>query len=314
MAITTITTLLNTTMDSETQTEVTNVVEGIIANAVNSTTDETSKLSDMLTGIMEKFSAALPSILFAIIVFLIGLSISKIILKIFKRCLERTNADITAISFLRSLLKVLLYTINFIITLSILNIPMTSIIAVISAAGLAIGLALQNSLSNIAGGFIILFSKPFRAGDFVETNSASGTVKSIGILYTKILTSDNKTVYIPNGKISDSLITNFSEQPTRRVDLEFGISYADDVEKAKKIILKLADEHPLVLDTPEPFARLGTQAEDSLQITVRLWAENQNYWQVKFDFTELINQSFIDNGITIPFKQLDVHIIRGKDK
>ena len=191
-----------------------------------------------------------------------------------------------------------------------LNIPMTSIIAVISAAGLAIGLALQNSLSNLAGGFIILFSKPFKSGDYVETNAASGTVESIGILYTRILTADNKTVYIPNGKITDSTIVNFSEQNTRRVDFEFGISYSDDIEKAKSIILKLASEHPMVLEEPEPFARLGLQAEDSLQITVRLWTETENYWQVKFDLTEQVNQAFIDNNVTIPFRQIDVHIIK----
>lgn len=295
---------------TETQTEVTNAIEGIIANAVSTTAKETGRLSKLISGIADKIKEALPSLIFAVIIFLIGLALSKIILRIFTRCLNRANVDITAVGFLRSLLKVLLYTIDFIITLSILNIPMTSIIAVISAAGLAIGLALQNSLSNLAGGFIILFSKPFKSGDYVETNAASGTVESIGILYTRILTADNKTVYIPNGKITDSTIVNFSEQNTRRVDFEFGISYSDDIEKAKSIILKLASEHPMVLEEPEPFARLGLQAEDSLQITVRLWTETENYWQVKFDLTEQVNQAFIDNNVTIPFRQIDVHIIK----
>ena len=295
---------------TETQTEVTNAIEGIIANAVSTTAKETGRLSKLISGIADKIKEALPSLIFAVIIFLIGLALSKIILRIFTRCLNRAKVDITAVGFLRSLLKVLLYTIDFIITLSILNIPMTSIIAVISAAGLAIGLALQNSLSNLAGGFIILFSKPFKSGDYVETNAASGTVESIGILYTRILTADNKTVYIPNGKITDSTIVNFSEQNTRRVDFEFGISYSDDIEKAKSIILKLASEHPMVLEEPEPFARLGLQAEDSLQITVRLWTETENYWQVKFDLTEQVNQAFIDNNVTIPFRQIDVHIIK----
>ena len=295
---------------TETQTEVTNAIEGIIANAVSTTAKETGRLSKLISGIADKIKEALPSLIFAVIIFLIGLALSKIILRIFTICLNRANVDITDVGFLRSLLKVLLYTIDFIITLSILNIPMTSIIAVISAAGLAIGLALQNSLSNLAGGFIILFSKPFKSGDYVETNAASGTVESIGILYTRILTADNKTVYIPNGKITDSTIVNFSEQNTRRVDFEFGISYSDDIEKAKSIILKLASEHPMVLEEPEPFARLGLQAEDSLQITVRLWTETENYWQVKFDLTEQVNQAFIDNNVTIPFRQIDVHIIK----
>ena len=294
---------------TETQTEVTNAIEGIIANAVSTTAKETGRLSSLSPALLIK-SRSFALAYFRCYNFLIGLALSKIILRIFTRCLNRANVDITAVGFLRSLLKVLLYTIDFIITLSILNIPMTSIIAVISAAGLAIGLALQNSLSNLAGGFIILFSKPFKSGDYVETNAASGTVESIGILYIRILTADNKTVYIPNGKITDSTIVNFSEQNTRRVDFEFGISYSDDIEKAKSIILKLASEHPMVLEEPEPFARLGLQAEDSLQITVRLWTETENYWQVKFDLTEQVNQAFIDNNVTIPFRQIDVHIIK----
>lgn len=303
-------TFIQSAISGETETGPTNAVEGIIADAVNTTAEETGRLGRILSGITEKIKASLPSLIFALIIFIIGIIISKLILKIFTKCIKRTNVDNAAVSFLRSLLKALLYTIDFIITLSLLNIPMTSIIAVISAAGLAIGLALQNSLANLAGGFIILFSKPFRSGDFVETNSASGTVESIGILYTKILTKDNKTIYIPNGKISDSMITNYSEQATRRIDFEFGISYTDDIEKAKEIILDVAEKHPLILSTPEPFARLGIQAEDSLQITVWIWAETQNYWQVKFDFTELVNKAFIDNDITIPFRQLDVHIIK----
>lgn len=291
-------------------TEVTNAVEGFIENAIDTTAEETGKLNSMFSSILEKISDSIPSLLFAIFVFAISIGISKLIIRIFTKCLSKTNVDSAATGFLRSLLKVLLYMISAIITLSILNIPMTSIIAVISAAGLAIGLALQNSLSNIAGGFIILFTKPFKAGDFVETNSTSGKVESIGILYTKILTDDYKTIYIPNGKISDSTLINYSEQEIRRIDLEFGISYTDDVEKAKSIILQLAGEHPLILHDPEPFARLGTQAEDSLQITVRVWTETENYWQVKFDFTELVNQAFISNNITIPFRQLDVHLIK----
>lgn len=186
---------------------------------------------------------------------------------------------------------------------------MTSLIAVLSAAGLAVGLALQNSLSNLAGGFIILFSKPFKSGDYVNIGSSSGKVEKIEILYTKIVTDDNKTVYIPNGTVANSDITNFSEKDVRRVDLEFGISYDDDLEKAKKIILDIADKHNLVIDTPEPpFARLGVQAEDSLQIKVRVWTKTENYWQVKFDITELVNEAFIQNNITIPFRQLDIHI------
>lgn len=305
-----ITTAVAETLASTTQTEVsTDSIEAIISSAINSSAEETDKLQIILSALGNKFKDSLPSIVLAAVIFILGVIITRIILRLFSKFMGKTSADVAATSFLRSLLKILLYIINIIITLSILNIPMTSIIAVLSAAGLAVGLALQNSLSNLAGGFIILFSKPFKAGDFVETNSASGTVQSISILYTKILTLDNKTVYIPNGKVADSQITNYSEQDKRRVDMEFGISYSDDVERAKDIILKLAAKHELILNEPElPFVRLGNQAEDSLQIIVRVWTATENYWQVKFDFIEMVNNAFNDNNITIPFRQLDVHI------
>ena len=185
---------------------------------------------------------------------------------------------------------------------------MTSIIAVLSAAGLAVGLALKTRLSNLDGGFIILFSKPFKAGDYIETNSSSGNVESISILYTKIITVDNKTVYIPNGKVADSLIINYSEQDCRRVDFEFGISYSEDFEKAKEIILSVADEYELVLNEPETLVRLGKQEASSLQIITNVWTKTENYWTVKYDMMEMVTKAFQEKGISIPYNQLDVHI------
>lgn len=303
------TTIISKIAEKTTETTSTESFNELISNTINSSADESDKISIILSAIGKKFVDMLPSIGFAVFVFVFGVIISKLIMHILKKFMHKANVDSAAEGFLLSIVKILLYIITLIISLSILNIPMTSLIAVLSAAGLAVGLALQNSLSNLAGGFIILFSKPFKAGDYVETNSASGTVESVSILYTKILTNDNKTIYIPNGSIANSQLTNYSEKDKRRVDLEFGISYSDDLEQAKSIIRDIADKHKLVLDNPEPpFVRLGSQAEDSLQITVRLWTETENYWQVKFDMTELVNQAFAENNITIPFRQLDVHI------
>ncbi len=290
-------------------TTVTDSLEVIISSAINSEKEGTDKLGIIMSAIGEKFVDILPSLGLAAIVLVIGIIISKLILHLFKKCMIRANVDRAAEGFLSSILKILLYIVTFIVTLSILKIPMTSLIAVLSAAGLAVGLALQNSLSNLAGGFIILFSKPFKAGDQVSIGSSKGKVERIDILYTRILTDDNKTVYIPNGTVANSEITNFSEKEIRRVDFEFGISYSDDLEKAKGVIMDIANNHPLVLDSPDPpFVRLGVQAEDSLQITVRVWTSTPNYWQVKFDITELVNDAFVANNITIPFRQLDVHI------
>lgn len=297
------------TVTEAAETTATESLDAIISSAINSPEEATDKLGIIISAITDKLIDMLPSIGLAAFVFFLGIIFSKLILHIFRKCMRRANVDSAAEGFLSSIIKILLYILTIIITLSILNIPMTSIIAMLSAAGLAIGLALQNSLSNLAGGFIILFSKPFKSGDMIDTGSATGTVERINILYTKILTADNKSVYIPNGTVANSQIINYSEQDKRRVDFEFGISYNDDVETAKSIILEIADRHELVLNDPEPpFARLGVQAEDSLQITVRAWTLNENYWQVKYDITELVNDAFEKNGITVPFRQLDVHI------
>lgn len=311
------TTAAVTEISGTTTTEISTVTdsfEEIISSAINSPVHEKDKLEIIMSAIGRKIKDMLPSLGTAALVLVLGIIITKAILRFIRNCLKRANVDTAAAGFICSILKILLYILTIIITLSILNIPMTSIIAVLSAAGLAVGLALQNSLSNLAGGFIILFTKPFKSGDFVETNSASGTVESISILYTKILTADNKTVYIPNGKVADSQIINYSEQNRRRVDFEFGISYSDDLERAKKVIAELAENYDLVLNEPEPpFVKLGIQAEDSLQIVVRLWTATENYWQVKFDFTEMVNTAFNENNITIPFRQLDVHIHEGEN-
>lgn len=285
-------------------TDETNAVENVLSEAVK----ESSRVGDFLSEIGDHIMSAVPTILIALLVFIVGFIITRILLRIFTKCMDRSNADGTAASFLRSLLKILLLTIDLIITLSVLKIPMTSIIAVLSAAGLAVGLALQNSLSNLAGGFIILFSKPFKAGDYIETNSSSGNVESISILYTKIITVDNKTVYIPNGKVADSLIINYSEQDCRRVDFEFGISYSEDFEKAKEIIFSVADEYELVLNEPETLVRLGKQESSSLQIITNVWTKTENYWTVKYDMMEMVTKAFQEKGISIPYNQLDVHI------
>lgn len=309
----TTTNVLSSDKSESITTTITDSIEEIISSAFESPIHEKDKLEIVTSAILNKIKEMLPSLGTALIVLVVGIIATKISIRIFNKCLARAAVDAAAIGFLSSILKILLYILTIIITLSILNIPMTSIIAVLSAAGLAIGLALQNSLSNLAGGFIILFSKPFKSGDYVETNSAAGTVESINILYTKIITNDNKSVYIPNGMVAESQIINYSEQNKRRVDFEFGISYSDDLESAKKIILELAAENNLVLNEPEtPFVRLGKQADDSLQIDVRLWVATENYWQVKYDFTEAVNTAFNENNITIPYRQLDVHIHKGE--
>lgn len=225
-----------------------------ISNTIDETEAVVEQTTSFFSGILQKIQDAIPTVLVAVVIFIIGALLAKLLQKAVKRGMKRSNIDDTAIGFFQSLIRVILYTVLIVICLSILKVPMSSIVAVIGAAGLAIGLALQNSLSNLAGGFIILFSKPFKAGDYIETSGVSGTVESVGILYTRIITPDNKTVYIPNGTISASVISNYTEKKLRRLDLEFSISYESDFDKAQHLIRQTINESEIALKEPEPSA------------------------------------------------------------
>lgn len=298
----TLTSVLTETAETTTELQIPNVIEGV------------ENASSLLTSLTDKFISALPVLAFAIIVFFAGIILSKLVVKFASKFIERSNIENTAGSFLISLIRVVLYILVAIIALSMLNVPMTSIVTVIGTAGLAIGLALQNSLSNLAGGFIILFSKPFKSGDLIEIDNSLGTVNSIGILYTKIITPDNKSIFIPNGKITDAKIINYSEISTRRVDLSFDISYDNDFEKAKNIIKKVIESDSLILREPEPLVRMNAQKESSLGICVQVWTNNENYWNVLYNMTENVKIEFDRNSIEIPYNQLDLHIRKNQEE
>lgn len=270
--------------------------------------NDAEKATDFLTKLTDTLKEALPTLLFALIIFLLGIIISKIIIKIINKFMKRSTVDDAAVSFLVSFIRIILYTIVIVSALTFLGVPMSSIITLIGAAGLAISLALQNCLSNLAGGFIILFSKPFKSGDTIELDTSIGVVQSINILYTKIITFDNKTVMIPNGKITDAKIINYTELPTRRLDMTFDISYNNDFEKAKQIILDIAIENKLILNEPEPVVRLGSFKESSLEISAKFWVKNEDYLEASYDIAETVKVEFDKNNIEIPFNQLDVHM------
>ena len=182
------------------------------------------------------------------------------------------------------------------------------ILVLMAAAGLAVSLALQNCLSNLCGGFIILFSKPFVAGDTIELDGSVGKVKSISILYTKISTFDGKTIFIPNGKVSDAKIINYTESPERRIDLTFDIGYNSDFRKARELILKIIDEDSLFLKTPEPIVRMTSHNESSVSIDVKVFVKNDDYNTARYNIIEAVKEAFDENGIEIPYNQLDIHI------
>ena len=191
-----------------------------------------------------------------------------------------------------------------------LGVETTSFIAVLGAAGLAVGLALQGTLQNFAGGVIILLLKPFKVGDFVDVGGHMGTVKEIQIFTTIMVTPDNKVIIIPNGGLANASMTNFSAMPTRRVDFSFGIGYGDDFEKAKSLIKGLIDADSRILKDPEPFVRVGELADSSVNITTRVWVNSADYWAVHFDMIENVKKTFDKEGVSIPYPQMDVHMAK----
>lgn len=266
----------------------------------------------LIETLFEKLVSFLPTIFLAVLIFIIGTLLNKIVLKILTRGLKKSKLDKTVHGFLRSMVRVVLYAFTLIITLSILQIPMSSIIAVIGAAGLAVGLALQDSLSNIAGGFILLFAKPFKVGDYIEVNGISGVVDDITILSTKITTADNKVIFIQNGTVSSATIVNYTQEERRRVDFSFGISYDNDFRKAITIIQNVVDKHNLILKEPEPTIRLNELAQSSMNIITRVWVNSNDYWTVYYDIIEQVKLEFDMNDIIIPYNQLDVHVVSDK--
>ncbi|WP_298527320.1 mechanosensitive ion channel family protein [uncultured Ruminococcus sp.] len=291
-----------TTLLSEDATSVTDTTTSVTVQ------QQVTKTAGVLEKGLDKFKDAIPSMLVALLVFVFGVIVVKIILRIVRRAMKRSNIDNAAKNFLVSFIKIILYINIVIIVLSLLKVPMSSVITIFGAAGLAVSLALQSCLSNLAGGFIILLSKPFSAGDILEIDGSVGKVDTISILYTKIITFDNKTVFIPNGKVSEGKIINYTESPTRRIDLKFDISYAADYQKARELILAAAADNKLILKSPEPLVRMSAHSDHSVAIDVLVWVNNDDYFNVRYSMIESVKSSFDENGIEIPFSQLDVHI------
>jgi len=257
---------------------------------------------------VEKLMLYLPQLLLALLVLIIGLWIIKRIVRLFHAGLRKTEADEALALFLGNLLSILLKALLLISVASMIGIETTSFIALLGAAGLAIGLALQGSLANIAGGVLILVFRPFRVGDFIDAQGVSGTVRHIQIFSTILHTGDNKVVVVPNGKLSNDVITNFSRESTRRVDLLFGIGYNDDIALAKQVIADTIAADGRALSEPAQKIVVSELADNSVNITVRVWVEAAEYWNVRFALLENVKINFDANGISIPYPQRDVHL------
>ena len=247
-------------------------------------------------------------ILGAIATLVIGIWISKLLAKSLGKVLHKKVVDETLTKFLVSLVKIALITFVIISAASQVGIQTASFVAVIGAAGLAIGFALQGSLSNLAAGVMLIIFKPIKVGDYIEGGGATGSVESVGIFITTLLTPDNKVVFIPNSTLTGGNITNYSAKDTRRVDMVFGIGYSDDIDKAKNVIQSVLNNDARVLKDPAPQIVVSELGDSSVNFNVRPWANTADYWGVYFETTEQIKKKFDEQNISIPFPQRDVHM------
>ena len=248
----------------------------------------------------------------ALAILIVGLWAAKIVKKLFVQLMHRSKVDETLISFVASLAHMGLQVFVIIAALEKLDVKTTSFIAVLGAAGLAIGLALQGSLSNFAAGVLMIIFKPFRVKEIVDAGGVLGTVREIGIFTTVIDTLDNRKTIVPNAKLMSDKITNYSANDTRRVDLIAGISYGDDIDKARAAIKEVLSGIPEILETPAPDILVSEMADSSVNFSVRPWCRPENYWAVYFGATEGIKKKFDEQGICIPFPQRDVHLYEHK--
>lgn len=245
----------------------------------------------------------IPTLIYALLFYFVARFVIKKFIKGFSKVLEKRDSNPSLNTFLIGLVTALLYVSLFIGLATILGVPVASFLAILGAAGLAIGLALQGSLSNFAGGVLILLFKPFQVGDVIEGQGHTGTVSKIDILYTHLYTFDNKEVVIPNGNLANSDVVNITSQPTRRVDFNVGVSYGTDLKKARAVILEILQKDSRVHADPEPVVWLSTFGDSSLDLVVRAWTNKEDYWSVYFETMEKIKESFDRHEIEIPFPQ-----------
>lgn len=264
------------------------------------------RASDLMDQAMALIMTYAPKVVLAIVTLIIGLWLIKRLVSVLDKRLGAK--DPTLNSFLCGLVSAILKILLLISVASMVGIATTSFVAIIGAAGLAVGLALQGSLANFAGGVLILLFKPFKVGDVIDAQGYVGTVAEIQILYTIINTPDNRRVVIPNGNLSNASLINMSAYDTRRCDMVFGIGYEDDIDKAKDIVRNLIGLDERTLKTPEPVIVVGNLGESSVDLTVRVWVNSGDYWPLYWDMQEKVKKAFDGAGISIPFPQRDVHM------
>ena len=270
-------------------------------------TETTQEALNFLEDTFKNFSWHTALIL--VILLVAGYVTIRVVVTLLDRTMKRAGMDKGVRTFLRSGLKVVLWLVLICVLLGYIGVPMTSLVAVLSVLGLAVSLAIQGTLSNLAGGIMILSSHPFSSGDFVEVGDKSGTVKEVGLVYTKLVTRDNKIIYVPNGEISGTTIINYTANDTRRVDLKFTTSYDAPPDTVKECITRVVGEHPLTLPTPEPVIRVNAYGSSSIEYVCLVWCATADYWTVYFDLTEQVKVAFDKAGVEITYDHLNVHMV-----
>jgi small conductance mechanosensitive channel len=254
------------------------------------------------------------NIIFALLIFYVGRMIVNVVVGVIRKLMKRGGVDDTLVGFLGSIIRWLLLLFVIVAALDQLGVNTTSLVAILGAAGLAVGLSLQGSLGNFAAGVMLIVFRPFQKGHFVDIAGTMGTVEAIGIFTSTLITPDNKVIIVPNGNIYGSNITNFSARDTRRVDMVFGVSYEDDIRVVKETLEKIIAEDDRVLAEPAPVIEVSELADSSVNFIVRPWVKSSDYWRVMWDTTAKVKLRFDEAGISIPFPQMDVHMDKPEEK
>lgn len=246
-------------------------------------------------------------ILKAVIVFVVGRFLISLLKRLTSRLLDKRNVDVSIKTFVRSLVNILLTILLIISVVGALGVETTSFAALLASAGVAIGMALSGNLQNFAGGLVILLFKPYKVGDWIESQGVSGTVKEIQIFHTILTTADNKLIYIPNGALSSGVVVNYSNQKTRRVEWIVGVDYGEDYTKVEQVVRDILSADKRILSEPAPFVALHALDASSVNVLARVWVNSADYWDVYFDINQAIYKTFNEKGIDFPFPQLTVH-------
>jgi len=272
--------------------------------------EQTEEALETFAGILQNMD--LKRVLAVLLLLAACMVVMRVLLRLLDRTFQRLEVEKSLYTFARAALRVVLWLITLCVVLGYMGIEMTSLIAVLSVLGLALSLAIQGTLANLAGGIQLLVSKPFKAEDYIDAGAVSGTVVEVGLVYTRLRTVDNKIISIPNGTVSGQTITNYNTQPQRRGDLQFYASYSDPPAKVSACIRAVAEAHPKALKEPEPFVRLSGYKDSSIEYTLRLWCKTADYWELYFDLLEQIGAAFGREGIEMTYQHLNVHVLEEK--